>query len=84
MPTVLRVGPYRFSFYSNERNEPPHVHVHAGGNQAKFWLNPIELAANYGMNVRELNQVRQIIEQYQSFLLERWNGYFGQARNEIS
>nr|WP_242060339.1 DUF4160 domain-containing protein [Aerosakkonema funiforme] len=26
MPTVLRIGAYRFYFYSHEPNEPPHVH----------------------------------------------------------
>lgn len=27
MPTVLRIGPFRFFFYSNENNELPHIHV---------------------------------------------------------
>jgi hypothetical protein len=27
LPTVLRVGAYRFHFYSREGNEPPHIHV---------------------------------------------------------
>lgn len=27
MPTILRDGPYRLFFYSNEGEEPPHVHV---------------------------------------------------------
>jgi hypothetical protein len=27
MPTVLRVGPYRFFFYSGDGGEPPHIHV---------------------------------------------------------
>ncbi|WP_291603203.1 DUF4160 domain-containing protein [Bradyrhizobium sp.] len=27
MPTVLRWRSYRAFFYSNEGNEPPHVHV---------------------------------------------------------
>ena len=27
MPTVLRIGPFRFHFYSDEGNEPPHIHV---------------------------------------------------------
>lgn len=27
MPTVLRVGPYRFFFYAGDRSEPAHVHV---------------------------------------------------------
>ena len=32
MPTLLRIGPYRIFFYSNEGNplEPPHVHASAG------------------------------------------------------
>ena len=27
MPTVLRIGPYRFYFYSLDPNEPPHIHI---------------------------------------------------------
>ena len=27
VPTILRVGPYRFFFFSNENNEPAHIHV---------------------------------------------------------
>ncbi|GLH71472.1 hypothetical protein GETHPA_30060 [Geothrix rubra] len=26
-PTLHREGPFRFSFYSHEPREPPHVHV---------------------------------------------------------
>jgi len=41
MPTVLRIGSYRFHFYGNDRREPPHVHVERGDATAKFWLNPV-------------------------------------------
>ena len=27
MPTLLQTEGFRFFFYSNERREPPHVHV---------------------------------------------------------
>lgn len=27
MPTVKRIGPHRFYFFSLENNEPPHVHI---------------------------------------------------------
>ncbi len=27
MPSVLRVAGYRFFFFSNERQEPAHIHV---------------------------------------------------------
>ena len=40
MPVVLRVGPYRFYFYSHEPKEPPHVHVDREDRSAKFWLDP--------------------------------------------
>ena len=75
MPTVLRQGRFRFSFFSNEGREPPHIHIHAGGDQAKFWLDPIELEANYGFNVRELNDIERIIRGHQAELLEAWHDH---------
>ena len=77
MPTVLRVGRYRFFFYSNEGQEPPHVHIQAGGEGAKFWLNPVQLAANHGFSGRELNEIERIIHEHHALLLEAWNEYFG-------
>jgi hypothetical protein len=77
MPTVLRIGRYRFYFFSNERQEPPHIHVKAAENQAKFWLKPTQLASNYGFSSRELNELERLVEQNESFLLEVWNEYFG-------
>jgi hypothetical protein len=41
MPTVMRIGPYRFHFYSRENNEPPHIHVTREEMEAKFWLRPV-------------------------------------------
>ena len=38
MPTLLILNGYRFYFYSHEPNEPPHVHVYAGGAEAKIGL----------------------------------------------
>jgi hypothetical protein len=72
MPTVLRVGRFRFFFYSNEGQEPPHIHVKASEDEAKFWLDPIVLAANHGFNGRELNEIGQLIERHQAGLLEAW------------
>jgi hypothetical protein len=77
MPTILRVGPYRFYFFSNERQEPPHIHVKSGGSQAKFWLNPVELAANYGYRAHELNRIEQIVEEHQLEFWEAWHEHLG-------
>jgi Domain of unknown function (DUF4160) len=76
MPTVLRIGKFRFYFFSNERQEPPHIHVKASGDQAKFWLNPPQLASNYGFGTGELNEIERLVEQYDSVFLEAWNEHF--------
>ena len=36
MPTVLRIGPYRFYFWSHELNEPLHIHVDRDERSAKY------------------------------------------------
>jgi hypothetical protein len=53
MPTVLRWGPYRAFFYSNERGEPPHIHVRSGDFEAKFWLHDLSVAVNAGFPAHE-------------------------------
>lgn len=77
MPTILRVGRFRLFFFSNESQEPPHIHVKSGGDEAKFWLEPIELAANYGFNGRELNEIERLVARHLSALLEAWDEHFG-------
>jgi hypothetical protein len=77
MPTVLRIGPYRFFFYSNEGIEPRHIHVRAEANEAKFWLEPGRLAWNHGYNERQLKQIQALIETHLSILLEAWAEFFG-------
>ncbi|MGE5679813.1 MAG: DUF4160 domain-containing protein [Bacillota bacterium] len=76
MPTVLRVDGFRFYFYSHETTEPPHIHVDKDGNSAKFWLDPVSLARDIGFNAKELRVIQDIIQDNQSFMLEKWNGYF--------
>lgn len=48
MPTVLRVAGYRFFFFSNEGDEPTHIHVETAGKHAKHWLGPVVLASSHG------------------------------------
>jgi hypothetical protein len=77
MPTVLRIGPYRFYFYSHEPNEPPHVHVDKDSSSAKFWLKKIALAANMGFSKKELNELLKLVAEHQKLLMDEWYGYFG-------
>jgi hypothetical protein len=77
MPTVLRKGPYRFFFYSGDRDEPPHVHVEHDDREAKFWLDPIRLERSRGFSGKELSRVQDIIEDNQATLLRSWDEFFG-------
>lgn len=77
MPTVLRIGAYRFYFYSHEPNEPPHVHIDKDTCSAKFWLNTISLASNVGFARKELNELHGLVSKHQKQLLDEWYGYFG-------
>jgi Domain of unknown function (DUF4160) len=81
MPTVLREQGFQFYFYSHETTEPPHVHVDKGGSSCKFWLSPVALAKNYGYSEVELNRIRDIILEKQSFLASKWNEYFNRHKN---
>jgi len=76
MPVVLREGPYRFYFFSNEGKEPPHIHVTSAENHAKFWLQPVRLAESDGFNRPELRRVQSIIEKHRIALINAWNAYF--------
>jgi hypothetical protein len=58
MPTVLRSGPYRVYFYSHEPSEPPHIHVDREDLSAKFWLDPVQLARNFGFRAHELRTIQ--------------------------
>lgn len=76
MPTILRLGPYRFYFYSHEPNEPSHVHVDRDNLSAKFWLEPVQLARNIGFSARDLRKLEQMIADHHEELQEKWHGYF--------
>lgn len=76
MPTVLRVGPYRFFFYAGDRAEPPHVHVERDDDEAKFWLDPVVYSRSIGFSRRQLNTIQGIIEEHERQLLDAWNEYF--------
>jgi len=76
LPTVLRIGPYRFFFYAGDRDEPSHVHVERDDSEVKFWLNPVRLQSSTGFGRKEINRIQRLAEDNQEHLLESWNEYF--------
>ncbi|WP_271254357.1 DUF4160 domain-containing protein [Pseudanabaena sp. Chao 1811] len=77
MPTILRIGSYRFYFYSHEPNEPPHIHIDRDNLTAKFWLQSVSLAQNIGFPAKELRKLQSMVVENQTQLLEAWYEYFG-------
>ena len=77
LPTVLRAGPYRFFFYSADRDEPPHVHVEREEANAKLWLEPVRIDSSRGFGRTEIGRIQRLAEEHAAFLLRSWYEYFG-------
>ena len=77
MPTILKIGPYRFFFYSNELGEPAHIHIQRERMLAKFWLNPVALAGSTRFSPKELRTLQQLVIEHRKMFVEAWNEYFG-------
>jgi hypothetical protein len=71
------MGSYRAFFYSNEGDEPPHIHVRAAGNEAKFWLHDLSVAVNAGFPAHELNAIIPHLRQNREMLLSAWHEHLG-------
>lgn len=77
MPTILRIKGFRLYFYSNELNEPAHIHIDHGSASAKVWLHDFGIARNIGFSAKELGQVQLLVKKHYLQLQEAWNAYFG-------
>jgi uncharacterized protein DUF4160 len=77
MPTVLRLGPYRFFFYAGDRDEPRHVHIERDDRIAKFWLEPIRLQSSGGLSRIEIARIERLVSDHREVLMEAWDEYFG-------
>ena len=76
MPTVLRWCPYRAFFYSNESDEPAHVHIRAGDKEAKFWLDDLTVALNAGFPAHEMSDIIRHLKLNRDALLRAWQEHF--------
>ena len=78
MPTVLVIDGFRFLFYSNENNEPVHIHVVKGNGNGKVWLEPVVAVAYfYDFTGKEETIIIDIIVACTETLKNKWYEYFG-------
>ena len=77
MPTILYIDGWRFFFYSNERNEPIHIHCQKAEKECKYWLDrdnfDINEAFSYRMNNKDKRIVKKIIFEYFELIEKAWD-----------
>ncbi len=76
MPTALRIGAFRFYFYSHEPNEPPHVQIDRDDATIKVWLTSLEVAKSRGFRAHEIGGIVAMVEDNRTMLIEAWHEYF--------
>jgi hypothetical protein len=76
VPTVLRRGPFRFFFFSNEGKEEPHIHVQREDMIAKIWLEPPRMASAGRFSKVEMREIERIVRKEQERLLRACHEFF--------
>lgn len=76
MPTVFRKEGFRFFFYSNEMNEPPHVHVTKGEGEAKTWIDHEKgpsIAYFSGLKLKERRRAIELTHERIDTIQKAWD-----------
>lgn len=82
MPTVLIILGWRLFFYSNEGNEPIHIHAEKGDMDCKYWINEknheIVEEFSYNMSPQAKKEVKKIILKNLDLIILSWNNFYNQ------
>lgn len=76
MPTILKKDGFRFFFFSNENQEPPHIHVSHGDGYAKIWLHPPSIENSVGLKPSQLSKILILVKANEKKLTLAWYDYF--------
>ncbi len=81
MPTILQILGWRLFFYSNESNEPMHIHAKKSGMECKFWFEAdkydIKEAFSHGLKTRDQREIRKIIFDHFDYIVGKWKQVHG-------
>jgi len=76
MPTILFIMGWRFFFYSNEADEPIHVHFQKGEREGKLWLDVenFELVEAHAFHLSPADKrtVRKIVFGNFEYIISQW------------
>jgi len=73
MTTLYRFEGFRFFFYPNEANEPPHIHVSKGNGEMKIWLYTLTVEFSVGLKSNDERIALKIAKNNQRRFLKEWN-----------
>ena len=80
MPTILLIAGWRLYFYSNEGNEPIHIHAEKADMECKFWLdlNEFEIREAFSNNMTPAGrrEIKKIIYEHFDYIISEWNNFF--------
>lgn len=79
MPTILLILGWRVFFYSNENNEPIHVHCQKGDKECKFWLDTkhyeLKEAFSHNMTIRDKREIKQVLYEHFDYIEREWSEF---------
>lgn len=79
MPTILQILGWRLFFYSNEGDEPIHVHARKAEMECKYWLDidafDITEAYEYHLRPKDRREIRRIIFDHFDYIVSQWNEF---------
>jgi len=62
MPVIHREAGLIFRFFSNENNEPPHIHAYGQKGSMKVWLYSLEIAKVKKLPTNDQRRAMEIIK----------------------
>ena len=91
MPNIFSVSGYKIYFWSNENDEPLHVHVSKGKpipNATKLWITRagrcIVANNNSRIPVNELKELIEFVEAQYLIICLEWMNHFAVRKDEIN
>ena len=75
MPTIHYERGYAFRFYSNESNEPAHIHLIGKSGEMKIWLISLQVARVRSISDHEQTKLLGIVEKNQKKFLQEWDNF---------
>lgn len=83
MPSIFESFGYKIYFWSNENNEPIHVHISKGSpnqNSTKVWMTQAGgcILANNKSKIpqNDLNKLLDIISRHYFLIISKWKEYY--------